>query len=287
MSVVRDVHYNGNSMPIRKFKFSQMVPNPTIVMIAKRGSGKSVVTKNILAHYNDIPGGVILSPTDKMSAFYGKFFPDIYIHYEYKTEIIQNILYRQTEIIEKTKRYIKLGKKVDPRAFLIMDDCLADKGKWSNDKEIAEIFMNGRHYKLLYILTMQYPLGIGPRFRSNFDYIFILADDQYSNQKKIHEQYAGIFPTFQAFRQVFTQLTDDYGCMVIVNRGVRKSICDKVFWYKADYNIKIGKIGCSQFRRLHEDKYDTKWDRRRKDREIDINKILENKKSVVKVDKTG
>src|SRR4029078_8504605 len=131
------------------------------------------------------------------------------------------------------------GKKVDPRAFLIMDDCLASKGTWMNDKPILEVFYNGRHYQLIFILTMQFPLGIKPELRCNFDYIFLLSEDFFSNQKRIFDHYAGMFPSFDVFRTVFLQLTDEYGCMVIANRGPKKDLIDKVFHYKAG-NENIG-----------------------------------------------
>src|SRR5665647_150559 len=96
-----------------------------------------------------------------------------------------------------------------------MDDCLASKGSWMRDEKIKEIFMNGRHYKIMYILTMQFPLGIQPELRANFDYIFLLADDQQSNIKRMYDHYAGMFPTLDAFRQVFHQLTSNYGLSLI------------------------------------------------------------------------
>ena len=52
------------------------------------------------------------------------------------------------------------GKTIDPRAFLI-DDCLYDQS-WIRDTNIRSLFMNGRHYKILFIITMQYALGIPP-----------------------------------------------------------------------------------------------------------------------------
>jgi len=70
----KNILYNGNNLPIRKFKLEYMLPNPSIAMIAKRGSGKSWVVRAIIKHFNDIPGGIIISPTDKMSVFYGDFF---------------------------------------------------------------------------------------------------------------------------------------------------------------------------------------------------------------------
>jgi hypothetical protein len=142
-----------------------------------------------------------------------------------------------------------------------MDDCLGQKGSWVRDKPIQELLYNGRHYKIMYILTMQFPLGITPELRSNFDYIFLLAEDYISNQKRIYDHYAGMFPSFDSFRQVFMQLTQDYGSMVIVNRGVKNSLFDKIFYYKAPNLSEINdiKIGCSQFREFHKNNYNRNW----------------------------
>jgi len=108
---------------------------------------------------------------------------------------------------------------------------------------------------------MQYPLGIKPHYRSNFDYIFLLAEDFYTNQKRIFEHYAGMFPNFKIFRDVFMEATKDYGCMVIVNKGSRSNILDKVFWYKAsitdDDDIIIGS---KSYRNFHKNNYDEKYD---------------------------
>ena len=38
------------------------------------------------------------------------------------------------------------------------------------------LFMNGRHWKIILIITMQYPLGIPPNLRTNIDYVFILRE---------------------------------------------------------------------------------------------------------------
>ena len=38
------------------------------------------------------------------------------------------------------------------------------------------LFMNGRHWKIMLIITMQYPLGIPPNLRTNIDYVFILRE---------------------------------------------------------------------------------------------------------------
>lgn len=275
----KEVRLDNKSLPIREFQLKWMCQNAAICMIAKRGSGKSWVCRSILHQFRHLPGGVIISPTDEMSCFYGKFFPSVYIHYEYHIEIIEQLLYRQKHIIEKMKKLYKQKRKIDPRAFLVMDDCLASKGSWMKDEVIKTIFMNGRHYQLMYILTMQYCLGINPSMRSNFDYIFLLADDFVSNQKRLYEHYAGMFVSFKSFRDVFGVLTEDFGCMVINNKGNRKTFVDKIFYYKAKKeNLKS--MGCKQFNDFHKANFDKNW---QKNGKIDYNKMMGDKKHKIRV----
>lgn len=250
------------AIEIKEFSVSDMVINPSIVMIAKRRSGKSWVVRAILHHFaKSIPVGIIISPTDRLSAFYSDFVPDTFIHFEFSGDLVKKILSRQTFMREKAKERAKEGKETNVKAFLIMDDCLADKGNWAKDKMIFELLFNGRHYQITYILTMQFPLGIKPELRTNFDYVFLLKDDAFTNQKRIYEHYASMFPCFDAFRQVFTQLTADYGCMVINNAGDNTGdSIDKIQYYRAP-NLSGVKstIGGRQYNKFHDDNYDPKW----------------------------
>ncbi|AYV80832.1 MAG: packaging ATPase [Harvfovirus sp.] len=285
---IKDVKLNGeDTLPINEFKLECMCTNPSIVMIAKRGSGKSWVCRAILNHFRDIPVGLIIAPTDRMNCFYGNFFPESYIHYNYKSEIIQKLLHRQEIIIDKKRKKASQGHKLDARAFIVMDDCLSKKGTWMRDQPILELLYNGRHYEIMYILTMQYPLGITPELRGNFDYIFLLAEDFVSNLKRIYDHYAGMFPNFDSFRQSFAQLTEDYGCMVIANRGARKSFLEKVYWYRAPA-IEEKTIGCKQFHKFHLLNFDHEWRAKRK--MFDINEYCTKKKRdkvPLKIDKVG
>jgi hypothetical protein len=275
----KDINFDGYSLKIKEFKMADMKENAAIAMIAKRGSGKSWVCRDIIKRQSDLPGGMIISPTDKMSSFYSDFFPDLYIHYEFSTDIIKSLLQRQEQIIEKSKQKKIEGKKVDPRVFLLMDDCMSQKATWAKDNTIAEIFMNGRHYQLTYMLTMQYSLGISPELRSNFDYIFLLSEDFISNQKRIYEHYAGMFPSFDSFQLVFNKLTDDFGCMVIDNKVKSKKLTDKIYWYKSQNIPNDFTIGNPQFRKFHEKYYDAEW--KKKKPPFDINSMLSKKRSRV------
>jgi hypothetical protein len=192
-------------------------------------------------------------------------------------------------MIEKAMERQEQGKKpVDSRGFILMDDCLASKGSWMRDQPILELLFNGRHYHLMYILTMQFPLGISPELRCNFDYIFLLKEDGYSNLKRLYEHYAGIFPTFDSFKLVFKELTANYGSMVIVNNGESDSFLDKICWYKAP-NDHVSMIGCEQFINYHNNNYNKLW--KKHTRGIDIGDIVnsrsKNKEPTFKIDKVG
>ena len=121
---VMDIEMRGGDMlPVRQFKLQDMVENPSIIMIAKRGSGKSWVTKAIMMHFNKIPCGIVIAPTDRMNSFYNDFFPDTYIHYEYKSQIIVNILERQTQMIDKQQLKKKKRKNKEEIINIIIYYC--------------------------------------------------------------------------------------------------------------------------------------------------------------------
>lgn len=266
----------GKALNVKEFKLSSFQPNPAICMLAKRGSGKSWVVRSILRNFGYYPGGLIISKTEQSTMFYGKFIRDIYIHYEYSNEVLQKFLERQKIMVMKARKKIEQGKKLDPRAWIVMDDCMSGAKNWVKQEPIQDIFFNSRHTMTSFCLTLQYPLGIPPDLRANFDYVFLLADDSIINQKKMYEYYAGIFPNLNAFQQVFNELTKDYGCMVLINRGSRANFTDKIRWYKAKVDDADGDyIGCKQYHKFHKLNYDP--DHMLKKRSFDISSLAKNK----------
>lgn len=276
----KEVGFGAAKLPIKKFMINEMVEHCTIAMIAKRATGKSFLTREIMYQKKNIAAAVAISRTEKLNGFYTDFIPDSYIYSEYSSDILSRIYQRQAQMNEDNKIRVKDGKKSkDDSIMLIMDDCMSDK-KWLKDPNIAELFFNGRHHHLSFILTMQYAVGIPPEMRSNFDYIFLLAEDTINNRKKLYEHYAGMFPTFDIFQQVFSDLTENYGMMVINNRVHSKNITDKVFWYRAK-PVSTFQVGGTKFRKFHDEKYDSEWNRRLE--LFDPNSLYSNKRNSIRV----
>jgi len=204
---------------------------PVIVLLGKRNTGKSFLVRDLLYYQQEIPIGTVISGTEEGNGFYTKMVPKIFIHNEYNTAIIENILKRQRTVLKQIKQEMETYKRssIDPRAFVILDDCLYD-ASWTRDKMMRLLFMNGRHWKIMLIITMQYPLGIPPNLRTNIDYVFILRENYIANRKRIYENYAGMFPTFESFCQVMDQCTENFECLVINNSSSSNRLQDQVFW---------------------------------------------------------
>ena len=240
------------NLELRKFDMSEIKDDKVVVLIGKRDTGKSFLCKDILYHHQEIPVGQVISGTEGANQFYSKIVPKLFIHDEFKADIIQNMLKRQKMLIEKNFQSGENGI-VDPRAFLILDDCLYDN-TWAKDKWMRSVFMNGRHYKLLFLLTMQYALGIPPNLRTNIDYVFILRENYVSNRKRLYDHYAGMFPNFEMFCQVMDQCTENYECLVINNNAKSNKLTDQVFWYKAEERPDF-KIGADSYWAFSKEKY--------------------------------
>jgi hypothetical protein len=208
---------------------------PVCVLIGRRDTGKSFLVRDLLYYHQDIPLGTVISGTEEGNGFYGKHVPKLFIHDEYNTAIVENILKRQRQVLKQMQKEQAAYKRsnIDPRTFVILDDCLYDNG-WAKDKMMRLLFMNGRHWKIMLVITMQYPLGIPPNLRTNIDYVFILREPYITNRKRIYENYAGMFPTFESFCQVMDQCTENYECLVINNNAKSNKLHDQIFWYKAD-----------------------------------------------------
>jgi len=226
---------------LRKFDMSQVKDDKVVVLIGKRETGKSFLCKDLLHHHKDIPCGQVISATEAANGYYSKMVPPLFIHDEYTAPIIANVLKRQRMMIDK----INSNANIDPRLFLLLDDCIYDQS-WVKDKNVRSLFMNGRHYKILFIITMQYALGIPPNLRTNVDFVFILRENFVNNRKRLYEHYAGMFPTFEMFCQVMDQCTENFECIVINNNAKSNKLEDQVFWYKASEHDDF-KLGAQEY----------------------------------------
>lgn len=268
--MAQDINIGGKVAQIQKFDPKSLLfndrgehLNPRVCMIAPSGSGKSVVLKEILYYMREIPAAVVLAPTDKMNKFYDEFVPRSFIHHDYNDTIIPKLLQRQMNMLELNEKRIKKGKKpIDPRLIYVMDDTMAYKDKFAKSPDLLTIMNQGRHYQLSYFLTMQYAIALGPELRSNFNFVFLLGEDSYLNREKLYKNFASCIPSFDAFEQIFAQMTKNYGVMVINNQVKSPNFLDKIFWYRAQPKLPKFTIGMPKLLKWNDENYDKNCEKR-------------------------
>lgn len=253
------MHYFMNvdymDLNLKKFDITKITDDSVCVFIGRRRTGKSFLLRDVLYYHQNLPIGTVISGTESANKYFSDFVPSLFIHDDYSPQIIENVYKRQKLVKDKYIKDIeKKGKSnIDPRAFLVLDDLMFDD-TWIRDHNVKRMFFNGRHYNLMFLITMQYPLGIPPNLRTNVDFVFILRENYIKNRKIIYENYAGMFPTFEMFCQCMDACTENYECLVIQANAASNKIQDLVFWYKA-VDHEPFKIGAKEFWDAHNAHY--------------------------------
>lgn len=190
----------------------------SILVIGKRGSGRSTVVSSILNKYSEdfLTNSLIISPNERLTPFYKNKFPSTRIETEYKQDFIEE--------------YLNAGS-----GAIILDNCLAGVKSWKNDLYLMELIHHAKYYNKLLIFVSSFPFGFDQDTRNSFDYVFLLQEDFFSNQKRMYDHYAGMYETFDLFRNDFVNLTKNFNAMVI-NQNSGKNNNDQISWYNAIYN---------------------------------------------------
>jgi len=129
---------------LRRFDPTTIPSDRLVLMVAPRGSGKSYAMKNILYYKRDIPIGILACPTVETNPEYKEMVPDAFVYDDFYPEAIDRLMDRQKR---KVAEYGARGE-TPPNAFLIADDCLADKKLWKT-KTIRDIFLNVSAFSFL------------------------------------------------------------------------------------------------------------------------------------------
>jgi hypothetical protein len=161
------------------------------------------------------------------------------------------------EKIESCIRRQKFAKKhlPNPWALLLLDDC-TDNPAIFNSQLFQNIFKNGRHWKLWFILSLQYAGDIRPVIRTNVDVVFILREPNMRNREILYRNYASCIPTFNLFCDIMDTVTEDYTALVINNAATSNDWTENIFYYKATIPPADFKFGSREFWEYHYQRFD-------------------------------
>jgi hypothetical protein len=221
-----------------------------LTVIGKPGTGKSYLIRSLLYEKRHVlPTGLVFSGTEDSNSFYGTMFPKSFIYNGLDLDQLKKFVERQ----KVSRKFLPC-----PWSVLIIDDCM-DDSRLFNKPLIQGLYKNGRHWSMLYILSLQYSLDIKPSIRTNIDGTFILREPNRLNREKLWKNYAGIIPNFDDFCAIMDQLTSDYTALYIHNATTSNRVEDCVFWYKAKPVPEGFKIGCPEYWAHHEKRYNQEY----------------------------
>jgi hypothetical protein len=226
-----------------------------IIIVGKPGSGKSTLLKALLKSKSDIIKiGIAMSGSEGANDFYKEFFPGLFVYDEYDDSTLVKVIERQKEIINS--KYVDEAEKW---MTLILDDC-ADQSSVFRQQIQKTLFKNGSHYKLLYILCMQFALDMPLNIRTAVDGVFLFRETNLDSLKLLHINYGGVIPSFDLFKQLMTSHTGNHQCLYINNSMQSNNWRDCVFVCKAEIVDSEWKFGSTAFRDWHESRFNPDWD---------------------------
>lgn len=243
---------------VRKFDPSTLKPHRIIIVVGKRGTGKSVLQRDILYHLSSkLDFGLAMTPTEESAETMRCHMPDSWIYNGFSTTKLDSMLNMQREMVKHKKAR---------SLFILLDDCMYDK-RILKGLGIRDLFMNGRHLNITMCNAVQYIMDMGPDLRTQVDYVFALRENIIANKSKLHKYFFGMFEKYDDFSKVMDKCTEDHSCIVMDNTTGSCNVDECIFWYKANVDLPEFKIGKPVFWKLSNDYMKTEEDKRREEEE--------------------
>lgn len=215
-----DIHH----LPVSK------IPDGSVVLaLGRRRSGKTVNIFTILNNKKDVFSCVLVfcgsAATRKQ---YESIVPKRFIYPEIDVPVLETLIEMQERAVEKKEAH---------KVAVIIDDC-GFQSKVLRHRVFRRLLMNGRHYKIFFILSLQYSMGILPALRGQVDYVICSQEKSVQYRKRIYENYSIGFTTFKGFDRVFLACTQNFESFVIaVAASNSAKIEDNVFFFRSTFPI--------------------------------------------------
>ena len=209
---------------IKKLDISCIKPHRTMLLLSKRGGGKSVLLQDLMFHLREnFDFCLAMCPTVESSNMLKRCMPECCVYDKFMQSKLDALVRIASELSTRGK----------PRRFLlVLDDVMYDKSICTT-QSFRYLMYNGRHCFITCIILSQTITDMPPNIRGQIDYVFAMKESIMQNKIKLHRMYFGIFATFEQFNQVFDRCTQNYEMLVLDQTKPSTELTECVFWYKA------------------------------------------------------
>lgn len=193
----------GQEYNIFPFTWDQVGEDWTIGVFGKRRSGKTRFVISLMGYRLRpfFPRIVVFTKT-KCSGEYSKYVPDAYIIEGFKEDVLQQLFAMQKEY----KALQKEGKFTgNMNLLIVIDDCLSDGFKYK--KTIDEVFFEGRHLDVCFIISSQDLKGVNPACTGNTDLAVTFHLRSERDKEAIRTKYCDFFKNDDEMGALTDQIT--------------------------------------------------------------------------------
>jgi hypothetical protein len=193
---------------VKKFDVKSIKNGSNIILIGKRGSGKTEAIIDFLKNQSEefISNTLIITKDKNLKV---------------KANIIDEF---DVNIINEYFKSMYKGAIILESEF---------ENEFSKNKFIENLMINGRHHNKTIMIATHFPLLLKPSIRNNINYIYYFKDTCLHNQKRTSINYCkNITSKFSTFNGFVNGLPDDYSMMVIDRTDVSEDIWNKIMYYK-------------------------------------------------------
>jgi Poxvirus A32 protein len=228
---------------VRKFDPDTVKKHRIMLLVGRRGSGKSSLLADLLYNLKDrFDYCVAMCPTMESANMLRSCMPESCVYNRFSPA--------KMELLVNTAR--ELAAKGKERSFLlVLDDVFYDK-TICRSQAFRFLFLNGRHCRIFCICLLQYCVDLPPDLRANVDYVFSMREPMLANRIKLFKMFFGVFGSYDDFAAVFDRCTQNFECICLDNTAQTTGVTDCIFWYKARIDLPPFKLGLRLFYDLHD-----------------------------------
>ena len=220
---------------VKKLDMQSLKPHRISLLLGRRGSGKSVLLRDMLANLQDrFDFALAMCPTLESSMLLKNHMPESCVYDRYMQTKVDALVKLASEVAAAGKQ----------RHFLlVLDDVMYDKAI-CRTQSFRYLFYNGRHAKVTVVVLQQYIVDMPPDMRSQVDYVFTMKENTIQNRLKLYKMFFGVFNTFDDFSAVLDRCTQNFETLMLDNTLQTNGPTECVFWYKAKLdngNFQLGR----------------------------------------------
>lgn len=212
---------------IRPFELEQLKKGSNILIVGRRGVGKSFLCTQLLTCKEHV--APIVFSSKYVAQCYREYIPNSHVLDTFDATKLKHILRRQMES----------NSDSDTEIIVAFDDITYDGRCLMDNNDVRDLVKYGSSLNITSIFAAQHAGVYDETFRRNVDYVFIFHDNLVDNQMILYQKYGNMFSAFEDFQAVYTSCTRErHRCLVLDMRTPwdhsipdHDTVPDGVYWY--------------------------------------------------------